>query len=151
MKGIDKLKISEKDKELILVSEQSYKRHARIFFEVLKYEKGKNAATIKVWQTANNLNKYLSKKELINRAKGVFEHLDITIHVHATEFIARGLEKFEIKDVLSFMEKNDLSQSDICNLTGYDKSSMSLLLSGERELTKSAKAMFFYLIKCFEG
>lgn len=151
MKGLEKLILSANDEELILASERSYKAHARIFFEVLKHEKSKNAITIKVWQTANNLNKYLSKKELIERAKGVFEHLDITIHVHATEFIARGLEAFELKDVLSFMEKNNLSNMDICNLTGYDKSSMSLLISGERELTKSAKAMFFYLIKCFEG
>lgn len=151
MKGLDKLNLSSEDKKILSVSEVNYRRHANITFEILQCDEAKKTITVKVIQGANVANKYLSKKELIERAKAVFGYLGVTVHVHATEFIARGLEEFSFKDVLSFTDRNNLSQADICNLTGYDKSSMSLLLSGERELTKSAKAMFFYLIKCFEG
>jgi hypothetical protein len=87
----------------------------------------------------------LTKKELVNRAKNIFPgyiikpvryNLDIS-------FIDATYVKNKIKEI-------GLNVNDLVAQTALDKSSLSLILSGERKMNKSVKAMFFYYFLTYE-
>jgi DNA-binding MarR family transcriptional regulator len=72
MKGMELLPfLTDEQRKLLETSELNYKRFARIYFKVLSY--AENELVVKVWQMENPAEKYLSAKELVERAKGVFE------------------------------------------------------------------------------
>ena len=95
-----------------------------------------------------------SFKELVERAKGVFDGIippETKQHVRPIPHGKSELEKFSVNDANSKMEKLGLKPKDLVKLLDIDKSSLSLMLSGERELTKSGKAMLYYLFKYLES
>ena len=152
MKGIEFLPfLTEEQRKRLEKSEVSYKRHARIYFQVLSYST--EELCVKVWQMENPLNKYLSSKELVDRTKGVFAGIipsETKLHVRPIVYKKDDLEKFSIRDVNSKMEELGLRAKDLVKLLDIDKSSLSLILKGERELTKPGKAMLYYLFKYLE-
>ena len=153
MKGIELLPfLTSEQRKWLEVSELNYRRHARIYFQIISYSS--DSLVVKVWQLENPINKYLTSKELIDRAKGVFSEVVPTgtkIHVRPVVFRIDELEKFSIQDVKNKMDELGLKAKDLVKLLDIDKSSLSLILSGERELTKPSKAMLFYLFKFLES
>jgi hypothetical protein len=152
MKGIELLPfLTAEQRKWLEASALSYRRHARIYFQVVSYSP--DELCIKVWQMENSLNKYLSSKELVERAKGVFAEIlpsGTKLHVRPIVYKKDDLGKFSINDINSKMEKLGLKAKDLVKLLDIDKSSLSLILKGERELTKPSKAMLYYLFKYLE-
>jgi hypothetical protein len=102
----------------------------------------------------NPSEKYLSAKELIERVKGVFEGIaptDVKLHVRPVPFNKTELEKFSTAEAVQKMEKLGLQPKDLVKLLDIDKSSISLMLNGERELSKPGRAMLYYLFKYLES
>jgi DNA-binding MarR family transcriptional regulator len=152
MKGMELLPfLTNEQKELLETSELNYKRFARIYFKVLSY--AENELVVKVWQMENPAENYLSAKELVERAKGVFEDIlpeNTRLHVRPVPFNKIELENFSASDAVTKMEKLGLQPKDLVKMLDIDKSSLSLMLKGERELSKLGRAMLYYFFKYLE-
>jgi hypothetical protein len=101
----------------------------------------------------NPAENYLSAKELVERAKGVFEEIlpeNTRLHVRPVPFNKIELENFSASDAVSKMEKLGLQPKDLVKMLDIDKSSLSLMLKGERELSKLGRAMLYYFFKYLE-
>lgn len=150
IKGLEKLVfLTSDDKKVLQKSEQLYKQHARIEFEVLSYDETSKEVIVKVWQSENVAEKYLSAGDLISRTKEVFNVLptDLRLHVRPVPYSKEHLSGYTIEKVHEDMQKYGLQQKDLVKLLDIDKSSINILLNGGRELTKYQKAMFYYLFE----
>ena len=148
IKGIEKIPLSGNAKKLIEVSEANYKRFARIMFQIVSYEN--NELIVKVWQMDNPTGKYLTAKELIERAKDVFTGVvpeETTIHVRPIPYKKDLLRSYTISDVEREMTELGLKPKDLVKLLDIDKSSLSVILNEGRAMTKPHRAMFYYLFK----
>jgi len=151
IKGIEKLQLTSEQKQRLELSERNYKRFGRIYFQVISFEN--KTLIVKVWQQENTAGKYLSTGELIDRARSVFSPVvekGTIIHVRPIPFERDDLKLFTIADVENKMEHYGLQPKDLVKLLDIDKSSLSLMLNRERELTKPGKAMFYHLFKNLE-
>jgi hypothetical protein len=152
MKGIELLPfLTTEQKKWLETSGLNYRRYARIYFQILSYSP--DELCVKVWQMENPLNKYLPSKDLVERAKGVFAEIlpsEVKLHVRPIAYKKDDLKNFSVQDVNSKMEELGLRAKDLVKLLDIDKSSLSLILKGERELTKPSKAMLYYLFKYLE-
>jgi hypothetical protein len=147
MKGLEKLELTKESKRLLIASELNYSRFARIYFQVVSCEPSE--LIVKVWQLENPAEKYLTSKELIVRAREVFSIAvppETAIHVRPIPFKKIELENFSLEDIERGMSEFDLKPKDLVKLLNLDKSTISQMLAG-RNLTKSNKAMFYYLFK----
>lgn len=154
IKGLDTLVfLTSNDKKLLQKSEQLYKQHARIEFEVLCYDEPSKELIVKVWQGENSAENYLSAADLISRTKDVFNMLppDVCLYVRPIPYGRNKLLNYNISDVRSDMEKFGLQQKDLVKLLDIDKASINILLNGGRELTKYQKAMFYYFFECLRA
>jgi hypothetical protein len=148
IKGIEKLPLSSEQKQRLEISERNYKRFGRIYFQVISYEN--ETLIVKVWQRDNVAEKYLSTSELVDRARGVFSPVlpeGTVIHVRPIPFKKDDLNKFTITDIENGMKEFDLKPKDLVKLLDIDKSNISIILNDGRTMTKSQRAMFYYLFK----
>jgi antitoxin component HigA of HigAB toxin-antitoxin module len=153
MKGIELLPfLSNEQKELLETSAQNYKRFARVYFQILEFSS--NTAVVKVWQLDNHAEHYLTAKELIERTKEVFGKdvlpAEIRLHVRPIAFKKDELKALTVETIEEKMLQFGLKAKDLVKLLDIDKSSLSQLLSKKRELSRSSKAMFYYLFKSLE-
>jgi hypothetical protein len=84
----------------------------------------------------------LTQKELIQRARSVFP-----VGIIKPSTFSLQLDKIDLPWVNKEMLELGLKRNDLIKLLGFDKSSLSLILSGNREMTRSMKAGFFYLFQ----
>lgn len=148
MKGIEKLSLTSKQKKTLEKSEVSFKRFARIYFEILKIDE--KEAVVKVWQEENEAKNYLTAKDLIERTKDVFAGIipvELKIHCRPIPYEPIDLRNMTIEDIKRDLEYFGLRPKDLVKLLDIDKSSLSLILSENRELSKANRAMFYYLLK----
>ncbi|MDR2467200.1 MAG: hypothetical protein LBD35_07395, partial [Prevotellaceae bacterium] len=123
IKGIEKLQLDAEQQRLLAVSEMNYKRYGRIYFKVVSFEN--NVLTVKVWQMENEAEKYLTVKELADRANGVFRDVlpeNATIHVRPIPFKPDDLAKFSASDIENKMNELGLKPKDLVKLLNMDKS-----------------------------
>lgn len=148
MKGIELLKLTDEQKKLLETSELNYKRFAHVHFAIVSADK--TEVIVKVWQNEIPTEKHLSAKELIERTRKVFEGIipeGIDLHVRPIPLSKDELESYGITEIEKDMQELGLQSKDLVKLLDIDKSSLSRLLTRERELTKPHKAMFYYLFK----
>jgi hypothetical protein len=147
MKGLELLTFLNKEQiDLIRASEQNYKRFARIYFQVILCKN--NEIILKVWQTENAAQNYLSAKDLVVRAKEVFSDMipdNVKLYVRPIPF--DPLTNFSLSNIENEMAELGLQSKDLVKLLNIDKSTISLLLSKNRNMSKPTKAMFYYLFK----
>jgi hypothetical protein len=147
MKGLELLKFLDKEQiSLIKNSEQNYKRFVHIHFQILSFEN--NEIIVKVWQTENVVGSYLPAKELLTRAKDIFQGMipeNIKLYIRPIPF--DPLANFSLTDIENQMNELGLQAKDLVKLLDIDKSTISSLLARNRNLSKATKAMFYYLFK----
>ena len=153
MKGIELLTfLTTEKRKLLEASATNYKRFARVYFRILEFSN--NTLIVKVWQLENPAERYLTSKELISRTKEVFGSdilpPEVNLHIRSISFEKNDLQNFTVEKIEAQMEKFGLQPKDLAKLLDIDKSSLSLMLSKNRELTRSGRAMFYYLFKSFE-
>lgn len=150
MKGIEKLThITDEQRKLLVQSASQYKRFARIYFEVLEV-KG-TFVSVKVKQMESPTERYLSAKDLTQRAQEVFEGLipvDWKFSVRAVPF--KFLQVVDVDYINSRKEALGLTDVDLSRLLDVRPENLSKILSDNRGLTKLGKAAFYYLFKYLE-
>jgi transcriptional regulator with AAA-type ATPase domain len=151
MKNIEFLTFLTKEQvETLKLSAQNYLRFARIHITIVSYNNSE--IVVKIWQTENNAEKYLTTKELIERGKEVFTGIapaGIKIHFRPIPFKEDSLESINAEWVNNQLENHSLKARDLVKLLNIDKGTLSRTLSSDG-MTKSSKAMFYYLFKYLE-
>lgn len=100
---------------------------------------------IKIAQT-RLLNGYiLTQKQLVERAKEIYPDRAIVPVVYSLDVDDIDLSWIERK-----MDELGIKRNDLIKQLAIDKSSLSLILSGKRELSKPTRAMFYYYFLVFE-
>jgi glycine/serine hydroxymethyltransferase len=147
MKGLELLTfLTDKQLEFIEVAELSYRRFARIYFQILSFEN--NEIILKVWQTETPDKIYLSAKDLALRAKDMFAgKIPVNIKLHIRPVPFDPLKNFSTSDIRQEMTELGLKAKDLVKLLDISKSTISMLLSENRNMSKPTKAMFYYLFK----
>ena len=153
MKGVELLPfLTNEQKDLLEASSIGYRRFARIYFHIL--ECSNNAVVVKVWQRENPANRYLTAKELIDRTKEVFGSdilpAEVALYVRPIAFEEDELKVFTVETIEEKMQQLGLKPKDLVKLLDIDKSTVSQILSKNRELSRASKAMFYYLFKSLE-
>ena len=150
MKGIEKLTfITDEQRKKLIHSAAQYKRYARIYIEII--EVSETSVSVKIKQMESQVGRYLSAKDLTDRALEVFEGIIPVgwyINVRAVPF--KFLEVIN-SDYIN-KRKNELGLTDVelSRLLDVRPENLSKILSDNRGLTKLGKAAFYYLFKYLE-
>lgn len=123
-----------------------------IEIDILEFDKNANTIRILVKQSECKNDIFLPQSELRKRGQDLIrKHFGTAFKLHyvITPF-EPNFEGIDLEFVTAKMNEYDLKQLDVCKQIGLDKSSFSLIMSGERGLTRSMKALFYYYFKQFE-
>lgn len=116
----------------------NYKR-AGIRLEVLDDD------TVKVLQTKLINGYILNQKQLIERGKDVYPNKKIIPVVFSL-----NVEDITLEWIESKMDEFGIKRNDLIKQLAIDRSSLSLIMSGKRELSKPMRATFFYYFLTYE-
>ena len=116
----------------------NYKR-AGIRLEVLDDD------TVKVSQTKLINGYILNQKQLIERGKDVYPNKKIIPVVFSL-----NVEDITLEWIESKMDEFGIKRNDLIKQLAIDRSSLSLIMSGKRELSKPMRATFFYYFLTYE-
>lgn len=101
--------------------------------------------TVKVTQSRLINGYILNQKQLIERGKEAFPDSKIIPVVYSLDVDDITLEWIETRMLEFGIKRNDLIKQ-----LAIDRSSLSLILSGKRELSKPMRATFFYYFLTYE-
>jgi hypothetical protein len=87
----------------------------------------------------------LTKNELVDRAKKIFPSFIVKPVRYSLD-----LDLITLDWVNSKMKEIGLNRNDLVAQTAIDASSLSLILSGERKMNKSVKALFYYYFLMYD-
>lgn len=150
MKGIELLPfLTEKQKELLKVSDMQYKRYARIYISIVAFDD--NTVTVKVAQKENDTEKYLSAKELRDRVKGVFDGIlpeGMKLHIGAVPYTTDSMPDVTVEWVKEQQTKFGLTDSDLAKSVNIDNANLHRIFN-QRGLTKIHKALFYYFFRTY--
>lgn len=104
-----------------------------------------NDGTVKVTQSRLINGYILNQKQLIERGKGVFPTGKIIPVVYSL-----NVEDITLEWIGSRMQEFGIKRNDLIKQLAIDRSSLSLVLSGKRELSKPMRATFFYYFLTYE-
>lgn len=102
-------------------------------------------STVKVSQTRLINGYILNQKQLIDRGKDVYPDKKIIPVVFSL-----NVEDITVEWIETKMEEFGIKRNDLIKQLAIDRSSLSLILSGKRELSKPMRATFFYYFLTYE-
>jgi hypothetical protein len=100
---------------------------------------------LRIIQKTNYNNFILTKNELVDRAKKIFP----SFIVKPVRF-SLDLDLITLDWVNSKMKEIGLNRNDLVAQIAIDASSLSLILTGERKMNKSVKALFYYYFLMYD-
>lgn len=127
--------------ELTFEQQRSIGLYRSVGIDIKKVEDG----TVIIAQNRIYNGLLLNQKQLHERARKIFPIEKIRTVVYHLEANTINLEWIVAK-----MQEFGIKRNDLIKQLAFDKSTLSLLLSGERGLTKSVKATFFYYFLTYE-
>lgn len=148
MKNIDLLPIPSEAKERLNEFAKQYKMFAHIIVEVVTFKD--NRLVVRTEQKDLDAGKQLSSKELHKRVKDMFAGEipeEWTLLISAVDFDRRDIEGVDKEYIRKRMNELRLKARNIETYTGIDKATLSVILSGEKKLTKWQKVAFYYFFK----
>ena len=152
MKNIELLPISSEAKKRLNEFALQYKKHGHIVVEIVSFND--NRLIVRVEQKdLSPGSKHLNKTELENRVKEMFKGElppEFKLTVSAVDFDRNDIDCIDAKWVGLRLEKYNLKAKNLAVYTGIDKSTLSILLNGNRDLTKWQKVAFYYFFKYYE-
>lgn len=158
---LQKTGANEDQLEALQVAAAQFQRHANITFKVLEVDSGTveigNPSTgetthksrvdvivVEARQGKNSLNKYLSDKELIERAKGLFGRFYKEVHVRPKPYQSPLVDVVNPQWLQQQLNQHKVSLKQLEKDTGIDKSNLSNWVNGNRPMSQPVKAMFYY-------
>lgn len=151
MKNIDLLPLSLIAKKRIAEFALQYRKMARIYIEIISFDGQRLIVRAEQKEAVNDL--ILTKIELTTRVRELFADEipnDWKLTVSAVNFDRRDISAIDAMWINDNMTRLGLKAKDIASHTGLDKSSLSLYMSGGRELSKLTKIAFYYFFKYYE-
>lgn len=138
--------LSEKDLEALDQAAYMYARHAQIYTKVIAITG--DDIRVEIRQEENSAG-YLDKKELIERGREMFQKFfpDRKIKVSPIPYRFPPVDVVTPEWIRKQMSKKRVSSKEIRELTGIDKGNISKWISGSRNMSQPAKAMFYLLLK----
>ena len=110
-----------------------------------------NTARIRVEQAEDKNGLILNQKNLVERAKVLFEDYLSRYTFHYVPYtVVPDFDKVTPEWVKEQMDRYGLKSRDVSKHIGIDKSSFSLMLSGNRKLSRLARSALFYYFKLFD-
>lgn len=152
MKNLETLKLDAVHKERINEFAKQYARFAKLQMEVVGSDD--KSITVKAFQTEPVNGKYLSQAEIIDRVKKMFDgeiSEGIKVHVRPVVFNTTELSNISADYINSKLAQMKLQPKHLVQYLGIDKSTISVILSGEKALTKWQKAAFYYFFRNFSA
>lgn len=151
MKNVELLPLSAEGKKRLTAFAQQYRRMAHVSIEVVSFDEGRLIVRAEQKDMVND--KFLTKKELTDRVREMFRGEipeDWKLTVSAVDYDRKDIDAVSPAWIKSRMEKLGLKNKHVSNYTGIDKCTVSLLLAGEREMTKWHKVAMYYFFKYYE-
>ena len=151
MKNLEILPLSAESKKRIEEFARQYQRYAHIAIEIVSYSEGRLIVRAEQKDLVND--KFLSKKELTERVRDMFKDEipeDWKLTVSAVNFDRKDIDGITLDWIKKRMERLGLKNKHLSNYTGIDKCTVSSILSGDKELTKSHKVALYYFFKYYE-
>lgn len=108
-----------------------------------------NIATVIIRQSKLINGFILNQKQLVERCKEVFSVHGISTIVVPVVFTL-DVSSIDIEWIENRMNEFGIKRNDLVKQLAIDKSSLSLILSGKRELSKPMRATFFYYFLTYE-
>lgn len=146
IKNLFKIKdlLSPEQVEKLEAGAHLYRRHTNIEIKVISVSDSE--LVVRITQGKNLAGKYLTAKELRDRAKDLFAVFfpNLAIHVHAVEYKEPVVSAVDHKWVNEQMKQLGIRAKDIVDDTGIIKTSISAWLSGNKPMSQIAKAFFYY-------
>lgn len=151
MKNVELLPLSAEGKKRLTAFAQQYRRMAHVSIEVVSFDEGRLIVRAEQKDMVND--KFLTKKELTDRVREMFRGEipeDWKLTVSAVDYDRKDIDAVSPAWIKSRMKKLGLKNKHVSNYTGIDKCTVSLLLAGEREMTKWHKVAMYYFFKYYE-
>ena len=151
MKNIELLPLSAEGKKRLTTFAQQYRPMAHVSIEVVSFDEGRLIVRAEQKDMVND--KFLTKKELTDRVREMFRGeipTEWKLTVSAVDYDRKDIDAVNPEWIKNRMEKLGLKNKHVSNYTGIDKCTVSLLLAGEREMTKWHKVAMYYFFKYYE-
>ena len=148
MKNIDILPLSSEAKKRLNEFASQYKRLGKIYVEVVSFIDNRLVVRVEQKELVNG--KQLSKKDLEKRVRDMLTGeipSGWKLTISAVDFDRIDIDAVNAEWINSRMEKLNIKAKNIETYTGIDKSTLSTLINGNRELTKWQKVAFYYFFK----
>ena len=148
MKNLELLPLPEEKKKRLKTFSRMYRQNARVFIEVVSFEGRRIVVRVEQKELVNG--RFLNKKELIDRTREMFKGEipdDWKLIVSPVDYNPQDIESISSNWITKRMNDLGIRAKHICKSTGIDKSTISSILSGEKELTKWHKTAFYYFFK----
>lgn len=123
------------------MDKQSIMGYNRLGINIEPLEDG----TVKVTQSRLINGYILNQKQLIERGKEIYPDAKIIPVVYSL-----NVDDITIDWIESKMREFGIKRNDLIKQLAIDRSSLSLVLSGKRELSKPMRATFFYYFLTYE-
>lgn len=138
------------DNAIIKEINRSISTYAAAGIDITFADFTENVLTVIITQSRLVNGYILNNKELYNRAKEVFNGINqIKLKVIPNVFFL-NVDNITIQWIKNKMDEFGIKINDLIKQLAIDKSSLSLMLSGERKMNKSVKALFFYYFLTYE-
>ena len=148
MKNLNLLPISEEKKKRLATFARMSKQGARIYVEIISFDKDQLVVRVEQKEMVNG--NFFNHKELIERTREMFNGEipeNWKLIVSAVDSNKEDIEKINPQWIVKRMKQLGFKGKHISSRIGIDRSTISSILTGEKELTKWHKAAFYYFFK----
>jgi hypothetical protein len=153
IKNLELLPISEANRAIVSALFLQYRRYGNIEIRIVKVKKA--YCVLSIDQKSEYVNDtVLSDDQLKADVKAIFKDMfpsDYDVHTHVVkgnieEVAAINHEWLSIK-----ISENNIKAKQLATMLNVDKTNLSSLLTGAREMTAWHKAAFYYFFKSLEN
>ncbi|QDO95745.1 hypothetical protein FNB79_15275 [Formosa sediminum] len=124
-------------------------KHKATGIQIELLELDGNTARVKICQKSIFNGYILNQKQLVDIVKSVFEPTTLQTKVIPVVYSLQ-VNHIDLDWITSKMQEFGIKRKDLIKQLAIDKSSLSLILSGKRELSKPIRATFFYYFLTYE-
>lgn len=121
--------------------------YSKIEFKILEIKD--DEITVRVTQGESPAENHLTNRELVSRAKELFNHFlpDKIIHVRAFPYNVPKVDEVSPAWIQNRMTAKSISQKAMADETGIDKTNLSAWINGTRPMSQPVKAMFWFMLR----
>lgn len=148
IRNIEQLKdlLSEEQLQLLDEGGRLHRQYSNIKFKIHQYSPHKELV-VRVWQGQSLSRNYADAKVLRERTKELFQGMlpeGLKLHVHASPYTISPPSEVNAKWLQAKMFMHHTQIKHIAADTGLSRTRIQKYLSGELEMGKAVRAMFYY-------